>query len=263
MIKIAIAGSSGLAQYIAHFLSKQANHPFILLSRNVSADYHQPIYLPTQKPKANYTQPSQGLISKGWQVVKVDYNKPSGLRYALAGVDTVISTISGAAELSLINAAAEVHVRRFVPSEFEGMPSRAPTSEILDRGNLKSLARLQHYQEKGVMDYTVFVCGIFYERFAPGGMAAFQIGCGTHVSGEGEYLLDIRRRKAEILSLHDNSRPVWICMTSAQDVARSIVSALDQPEWPAELRMYGDRMALTEIVTVAENVIGNTPPPIL
>jgi len=37
MIKIAIAGTSGLAQYIAHYLSTQTYHQFVFLSRKVSA----------------------------------------------------------------------------------------------------------------------------------------------------------------------------------------------------------------------------------
>lgn len=36
MIKIALAGTGGLAQYIAHFISTQTYHQFIILSRNVS-----------------------------------------------------------------------------------------------------------------------------------------------------------------------------------------------------------------------------------
>ena len=36
MIKIALAGTSGLAQYIAHYISTQTYHQFFFLSRNVS-----------------------------------------------------------------------------------------------------------------------------------------------------------------------------------------------------------------------------------
>ncbi|OJD28384.1 hypothetical protein ACJ73_00193 [Blastomyces percursus] len=92
MIIVAIAGTSGLAQYIAHYISTQTYHQFIFLSR-----YNNP-----------------GLVAKGWQVLKVDYNNSSSLRYALTGIDTVISTISGEAEIALIDAAAHVHVRRCV-----------------------------------------------------------------------------------------------------------------------------------------------------
>jgi hypothetical protein len=36
MIKIALAGTSGLAQYIAYYISTQTYHQFFFLSRNVS-----------------------------------------------------------------------------------------------------------------------------------------------------------------------------------------------------------------------------------
>lgn len=201
------------------------------------------------------------MAAKGWQVIKVDYTKPTALQYTLTGVDTVISTISGEAEIALIDAAAAVGVRRFVPSEFEGLPYLAPTADILDRGNMKSITRLQYYQGNGSMQYTVFVCGIFYERFAPGGLAAFQIGRGTHISTEGSYLLDFRENKAQIPLPPGDYGEVWICMTSAQDVAQYVVAALDIPEWPVEFRLYGDRLALPDIISGAEIAKGNRPCP--
>ncbi|KAK2758971.1 hypothetical protein FQN54_003069 [Arachnomyces sp. PD_36] len=236
MIKIAIAGTGGLAQYIAHFISNQTNHHFILLSR----------------------QQNPGLVAKGWQVIKVDYSNRDELRYSLTGVDTVISTISGAAQISLIDAAAHVHVRRFVPSEFEGRPALSPQQpDALDRGKAASLTRLQYYQKYG-MEYTCFVCGIFYERFAPGGMASLQLGHGTNISGEGDYVMDIRKRKAHVPFYSNAGQVVRTCMTSAEDVARFVVAALELPQWPTEFRMRGDRMSVSEIVQVAEAMTGGT-----
>ncbi|PGH00945.1 hypothetical protein GX51_05494 [Blastomyces parvus] len=232
MIKVAIAGTSGLAQYIAHHISTQTYHQFIFLSR--------------------YDNP--GLAAKGWQILKVDYSS-SSLRYALTGIDTVISTISGEAEIALIDAAAHVHVRRFVPSEFEGPPSMRPAGNVLDRGNANSLARLQYYEQYG-MQYAVFACGIFYERFAPGGMAAFQLGKGTYIDGEGDYLINVRTMKAEIPYFNILGAPVVVCMTSAQDLARYIVAALDLPQWTTEFRVCGSRMTLGDIVREAEIVRG-------
>jgi hypothetical protein len=51
-------------------------------------------------------QANPGLTNKGWQVLQTDYNNASDLRFKLAGVDTVISTVSGNAQLNLIDAAA-------------------------------------------------------------------------------------------------------------------------------------------------------------
>ena len=189
-------------------------------------------------------------------MIKVDYNNQDELRYSLTGVDTVISTISGVAQIALIDAAAHVHVRRFVPSEFEGRPSlRPPQNDVLDRGKSASLTRLQHYRKYG-MEYTVFVCGIFYERFAPGGMTSLQLGHGTNVSGEGEYIMDIRKMKAHIPSYSNAGQVVYICMTSAEDVARFVVAALDLQQWPTEFRMQGERMTVSEVVKVAEDMRG-------
>lgn len=38
MIKVAIAGTGGLAQYIAHYLAAETSHQFILISRAVCRD---------------------------------------------------------------------------------------------------------------------------------------------------------------------------------------------------------------------------------
>jgi hypothetical protein len=143
-----------------------------------------------------------------------------------------------------------------VPSEFEGMPACRPQQQdALDRGKAASLARLRHYQNYG-MEYTVFACGIFYERFAPGGLASLQLGHGTNISREGDYIIDIRKRKAHIPSYTNAGQPVRICMTSAEDVARFVVASLDVPQWPTELRMQGERMTILEIVQVAETMRG-------
>ncbi|EEP79746.1 predicted protein [Uncinocarpus reesii 1704] len=229
MVNVAIAGSNGLAQFIANFLSTKTCHQFIILSRF----------------------PKPTLVSKGWQVLEVDYANNSKLRYTLTGVDVVISTISGQAETALITAAAQVNVRRFMPSEFEGPPSLRSFSSLPDRGNSTSISLLQQYG----MEYTVFTCGVFYERFAPGGMAAFQIGQGTRIDREGEYLINLRSMTAEIPYLSDG-RNSFICMTSAQDVARAVVAAIDLPRWPTEIRMFGDRVSLTGLVGIVERVSG-------
>jgi nucleoside-diphosphate-sugar epimerase len=105
------------------------------------------------------------------------------------------------------------------------------------------------------MEYAVFACGIFYERFGPGGMAALQLGQGTNVAGEGDYLMNVRQRTAQI-PYHPSGQEVPICMTSAEDVARFIVAALDLPEWPGEFCMCGERMTVGDVVKMAEIMCG-------
>ncbi|KAI9803092.1 MAG: hypothetical protein M1833_001162 [Piccolia ochrophora] len=231
MIRVAIAGTGALAHHIADCIAQDTPHQFIILSR--SSD---PV-----------------LSGKGYQVHTVDYDDSSSLEYALTGVDTVISTIVGDPQLRLIEAAVAVGVRRFAPAEFEGPPA-ARGADLLDRGRSLALRRLRSLSQ--YMESTVFVCGIFYERFLPNGMYSQGLGVGSGLGGEGDYLMNVRTHQAQIP--HDNSTnlPVSLCMTSAQDVARFIVRALDFPQWAEELRMCGDRLSVLDLVAQAEHVKG-------
>lgn len=196
-------------------------------------------------------QPNPGLTAKGWQVLPVDYDNLDDVRYKLVGVDTVISTVIGQAQLSLIEAAAEVHVRRFVPSEFEGpLLQRPAVNDPLDRGQRSAMSLLSEKRDQYGMQFSVFSCGVFYERFYPGGMAALQLGAGTHICGEGDYVVNVKQRTA-IIPLHSSS-DVYISMTSAEDVARYVVAALDLPTWPDEFLLAAERMKLDDIVTAVE-----------
>jgi len=188
-------------------------------------------------------------------VLQVNYNSQSDLKFKLAGVDTVISTVSGAAQLALIDAAAAVHVRRFVPSEFEGSPSVRPLNDVLDNGRRAAIIRLAQLESSG-MRFTVFTCGIFYERFAPGGMAASQIGLRSPIGQEGTYIMDFRRMKARFPYYNSTGQPLYVCMMSARDVARFLVAALDLPSWPREFRLRGERMSVSDIVAIGQQVRG-------
>jgi len=106
------------------------------------------------------------------------------------------------------------------------------------------------------MNHTVFTCGIFYERFAPGGMAASQLGLRSGISGEGEYIMDMRRARAQIPFYDQVGQPVYVCMTSVKDVARFVVAALNLSSWPREFRMCGDRMSVSDLVRVGEQLRG-------
>ena len=186
---------------------------------------------------------------------QVDYSNSTDLKFKLAGVDTVISTISGPAQLALIDAAAAAHVRRFVPSEFGGPPSLRPQNDLLDHGRRAAILRLHQHESSG-MRFTVFSCGVLYERFAPGGMAASQIGIRSNIGQEGDYLLDFRRRRAQIPYLNTSGQPATICMTSAADVARFMVAALELPSWPREFRLRGERLTVRDVVAIAEEIQG-------
>ncbi|KAJ4518905.1 hypothetical protein HRR78_001116 [Exophiala dermatitidis] len=242
VMKVAVVGTNGLAQYIANCLATETSHQFVILSRTV------------------------------------DYSSQADLQFKLAGVDTVISTISGNPQLALIDAAAAVHVRRFVPSEFCGpppslympSPSPSPPPHGLPVDNERHAAALQRLSQlesqPNGMTFTVFTCGIFYERFAPGGLAASQIGLTNNndIAHEGAYLMDFRRRTAQIPFAVDVTAtgggggpgPATICMTAARDVARFVIAALELPVWPREFRFCGERMTVREVVAIAESIQG-------
>ena len=202
------------------------------------------------KARADLLQPKPNLSAKGWQVVVTDYSNELDLIFNLAGVNVVISTISGTSQLSLIDAAFKVGVSRFAPAEFEGLPSLRPVPDALDRGRSHALERLRQYQPRG-MQYCVFVCGIFYERFAPGGMIASNIGRGSGISGEGDYIMNTRQMRAQV-PYEANGQPATICATSVQDVGRFVAAAIGMLQWPVELRMCGERMNVSDLVRVAE-----------
>ncbi|KAL8897379.1 MAG: hypothetical protein Q9207_007245 [Kuettlingeria erythrocarpa] len=202
-------------------------------------------------------QPKPHLDAKGYQVVVVSYadTHRQDLVFKLAGVNTLVSVVSGPAQLALIDAAAQAGVRRFAPAEFEGQAALRPQPDALDRGKHEALNHLRHYSQTRGMQYTSFVCGILYERFSPGGMYARNIGLRSGIGAEGDYLVHISQKKAQI-PYGTNGQPGIICMTSAEDVGKFVALALGLPQWPPELRMRGDRMNVSQLVNIVETVRG-------
>ncbi|KIN05774.1 hypothetical protein OIDMADRAFT_114058 [Oidiodendron maius Zn] len=235
MMRIAIAGSGGLARIFAYHISQTA-HQFIILSRT----------------------PQPVLTAFDYQVVVVDYDDQEDLRYNLQGIDLVISTVSGNAQINLIDAAANTRVRRFVPSEFEGPPSRQNPSDALDRGKAVSRDRLRYWLQRTNMKSTVFSCGVFYERFTRGGLASMGIGESTGVYYQGSYLMDIEQGTAEIVERNTSGHLIYVSMISVNDVGRFLAAAIELGirDWPNEFRMAGDRRTVSEILSWAEAVRG-------
>ncbi|KAF3761078.1 NAD(P)-binding protein [Cryphonectria parasitica EP155] len=229
---IAIAGGGGLAYILAREIT-QSTDAVLVLSTQLHPEFDD---LGVQQAVVNYADVQQ-------------------LRYTLRGVDLVISTIPGESQLNLIDAARHAQVRTFVPSEFEGALAQRPTSDDpLDRGSVAALRLLDQWSQSTSthhgMRYTVFSCGIFYERFASGGLATLSLGAGEGVQNPGDYLLNVDAATAEVVAHTAQGRPIDISMTSIYDVARFVAAAIEiGPEhWPRELRMRGDHMTVTEIV---------------
>lgn len=192
-------------------------------------------------------------------MVVVDYGNQTDLLYALRGTDLVISTISGSPQINLIDAASRAEVRRFVPADFEGPPTRRGNDDPFDRGRAASLDYLREVSRKKTrrpMLFTTFTCGVFYERFARGGLASKGIGLGSGLEHQGAYLLDIERNIGEVIEHNASGQPVLLCLTSLADVARFVVAAINLGinNWPTEFRMRGDRKTVTQIIEYAESI---------
>ena len=154
----------------------------------------------------------------------------------------------------LIDAALNAGVERFIPADYGGSLSRRMPGDPLDRGQSAAINRLQQCESRG-MAYTVFACGILYERFCPGGMKSANIGQSSGASEEGDYLVNIRSMRSQI-PYDASGRPAMISVTAAQDVGHFIVAALDLPQRPREFRIRGDRMNASDLVRVAEMMRG-------
>ncbi|KAK4994833.1 hypothetical protein LTR66_005213 [Elasticomyces elasticus] len=235
-MRVAIAGTGGLACAIAHCVHEETSHQVVMLSRE--------------------SRRQQPALPAHYQVQQVDYSDQESLKYALRGTDTVISTVTGASQIELIKAAVAVNVRRFAPAEFEGPPHLRPQTEFLDRGKNNALLWLQHYQQH--IQSTVFVCGILYERFQPGGLAQSVIGLGCGIPNEGDYMMNLRTMSAQLPIRNAADQPsVTICMTGVRDVGRFVTRALDWPgQWPPELRMVGERITVYALSNLIQELRG-------
>ncbi|KAI1362127.1 hypothetical protein F5Y08DRAFT_284050 [Xylaria arbuscula] len=239
MMRIAIAGAGGLAALITRELSRSA-HAILVLSRTPHPEF-----------EAEY---------EDCQVAVVDYHNPGTLQFVLQGVDLVISTISGVEQLNLIDAARQARVHTFVPSEFEGALNHRPhpNNDPFDNGSSGALEQLQHWSSSRhyPMRYTVFSCGIFYERFAPGGIRTYNIGASCRLFNQGDYMIDLEMGNAELPQANAQGCPIQISMTSAEDVAHFIAAAVELgiDNWPREFKMRGARYTPQRILQICSEV---------
>lgn len=175
------------------------------------------------------------------------------------GVDTVISTVTGIPGLELLKASVQQGVRRFAPAEFEGLPSRRPNDDPLDRSNSKKNIRLwlDHYKAQNGIESTIFSCGVLYERFGPGGLRAHRLGLNSHLDSEGDFIVNVRSMTANAPVYDNHNQPnVTVCLTAAEDVARFVVKALELTRWPEEMTMVGERLTVLDLLRCVERARG-------
>ncbi len=101
---------------------------------------------------------SKTTIQGGAKVVQVDYSNEASIKYALAGVDVVISTVPIPAldvQEKIAAAAKEVGVKLFVPSEYGGAPDGYSETE----GIPGAKANVQGQLKAMGMPYAAFCTG--------------------------------------------------------------------------------------------------------
>jgi hypothetical protein len=79
-------------------------------------------------------------------------------------------------------------------------------------------------------------------------MISQRIGVNTGYGNEGDYIVDIRNMTAEAPVYDSAGNLSYLCLTSAYDVAKFVVEALNLPQWPAEMSMCGERMSVNALV---------------
>jgi saccharopine dehydrogenase-like NADP-dependent oxidoreductase len=109
-------------------------------------------------PTDQQSQGSKTTVGSGAKLITVDYSNKESIKKALTGVDVVISTISGTAldlQPRIAEAAKEVGVKLFVPSEFGG------TTEGATEGLFGAKANIQEQLKAIGIPYALFYTGPF------------------------------------------------------------------------------------------------------
>jgi hypothetical protein len=176
----------------------------------------------------------------------VDYESQDSLQHAVMGIHTIISTVTGEAQMQLLRAALVRRVRRFAPAEFEGPLENRVPPEHFDRERMQVRSMLE--QCRGRIESTIFNCGVLYERFAPGGLHSCRLALHSNYGYEGDFIINPRNLSGEATFDDHNGQPATICLTGAQDVARLVVRALDLPNWPPQFYMVGERLTIPQLI---------------
>ncbi len=180
------------------------------------------------------------LRDLGAETALGDLRDRSSLDRACTGIEVVFSTATSIAregeisavdrdgQLSLVEAAREAGVRRFLYVSFEEMGTGAPIEEA-------KRAVEERLRGSG-MTYTILQPGLFHETWLTPVTGFDPVGGTVNVYGSGEATLS------------------WVALT---DVATAAVGALDDPETEnAVIPLVGDRRSYQEIVQIFEQATG-------
>ncbi|RHZ75328.1 hypothetical protein Glove_216g44 [Diversispora epigaea] len=179
--------------------------------------------------------------SKGVEIVYVDYNQKDDLVKALKGTDVIVSAVSALSskktsgdfyniQLPLLEAAKEVGVKRFIPSEFSNEYTPGNAHTFVD-----SKFQIREELEKSGMEYTYIFTGIFQEFI--------------------EWLGFDLKNKTATFYVDGNSK---MHFTSLADVGKYTVESLKLPEARnATIRVAGSTETFNEILQMFEEATGS------
>ncbi|CAG8552767.1 214_t:CDS:2 [Diversispora eburnea] len=183
-----------------------------------------------RKKPENKNERAELLASKGAEIVYVDYTQKDDLVKALKGTDVIVSAVKAIRfkktsgdfyniQLPLLEAAKEVGVKRFIPSEFGGEYTPGHTHPFFD-----SKLQIREELEKSGMEYTYIFTGIFQEFVE---MLGF----------------DLKNKTAKFY-VDGNSK---IHSTSLADIGKYTVESLKLPEARnATIRVAGSKWKVVE-----------------
>jgi hypothetical protein len=231
MVKIAIAGGSGnVASEIIDVLVATGKHEILVLSRKDAP---------------------AGKATNGVSWVKADYNDPKQLAQILQGVHTVLSFVitmddpASIAQKNLIDAAIEVGVKRFAPSEW--------ASAGLDHlGWYDYKATIREYlkelnKDKKVLEYSLFQPGIFTNYMT------HPYDSTKHITPL-EVPFDFNKRRALILEGGEDNHA---CFVTVQDLSNVVARAVEfEGEWPVIGGIRGTEMSVGQLIALGEKIRG-------
>ncbi|KAH8767206.1 hypothetical protein F5883DRAFT_459542 [Diaporthe sp. PMI_573] len=170
---------------------------------------------------------ADGELPPNVRSVAVDYNDKQSLINAMKGQDAVVSTVNlqaGFAQKTMIDAAIEAGVKRFILSDF-GCLTTNPAASLFPHH--VAFVEIQKYikSKSNEIEYTIFSIGAFTEYMVSWGIA-----------------FDWEHKKAQLWG-DGSSR---ISSTSLHGTGKAIVSALKNPEPTKTKNLFVHELVVTQ-----------------
>ena len=174
-------------------------------------------------------------------MIPVNYDSIESLTTALRGQEAVVSTLASAAiatQLRLIEAAADAHVKRFIPSEFGSNTINEKTRALpVFKDKVAVQDALKEKAASSGMSYTVICTGPFFDW---GMMVGF-----------------VMNLKGKSINLFDGGDRLF-STTSLATIGKAVVGVLKHPEQTKDRAVYVQDTATTlkKLVAVGEKATG-------